>query len=264
MQPTLSYLKQLAFQAGAVLRGGYEQPIAIQRKGETDIVTEIDHASEALILESLRREFPGHAINAEESGHLSGSSEDIWYVDPLDGTVNYAHGIPFFSVSIAYASQGRLTLGVVYDPMREECFSAERGKGAWLNDKPIHVSQTSRLLDSLLVTGFSNISHRMPLSEVRTDNLDNFKRISMVSQGVRRLGSAALDLSYVACGRLDGYWEYGIHSWDIAAGALLVEEAGGKVTSINGKSDFFKPPYPILAAAPGVHAAILGLLEHFE
>ena len=228
------------------------------------MVTEIDHRSEALILASLHNHFPGHTINAEESGHLEGSSEHTWYIDPLDGTINYAHGIPFFSVSIAYAFHGQLTLGVVYDPLRDECFSAERGQGAWLNDHPIHVASTPNLFDSLLVTGFSHITHRAPLDEAHTDNMDNFKRLMQASQGVRRLGSAALDLAYVACGRLDGYWEYSIHSWDIAAGALLVEEAGGTITSINGQADYFVPPFPILAAAPAVHAALLANLEHFE
>jgi myo-inositol-1(or 4)-monophosphatase len=264
MQPTLSDLKQLALRAGAILRDGYEQPMIIQHKGEVDLVTEIDHASEALILETLRQQFPDHSINAEESGHLAGSSDHTWYVDPLDGTINYAHGVPFFSVSIAYAHHGQLTLGVVYDPLRNECFSAERGRGAWLNDTPIHVSQHARLTDSLLVTGFANISHRAPLSEVHTDNMNNFKRFMIASQGVRRLGSAALDLAYVACGRLDGYWEYGIHSWDIAAGALLVEAAGGKVTSIDGSDAYFTPPYPILAAPSDIHTIMLSTLDHFE
>jgi len=264
MQPKLSDLQQLAIRAGALLRNGYEQPILIQHKGEADLVTEIDHASEALILETLRAQFPDHSINAEESGHLEGSSEHTWYVDPLDGTINYAHGIPFFCVSIAYAYHGQLTLGAVYDPLRDELFCAERGRGAWLNKKPIQVSHPASLIDSLLVTGFANIAHRTPLSEVHTDNMDNFKRFMLATQGVRRLGSAALDLAYVACGRLDGYWEYGIHSWDIAAGALLVESAGGKVTSINGSADYFVPPYPILAASPGTHAAMLAMLDHFE
>ena len=264
MQPSLTDLKQLALRAGEILRAGYEQPIAIQRKGEADLVTEIDHASEKLILDSLRSQFPGHTINAEESGHLEGSSEHTWYIDPLDGTINYAHGIPFFCVSIAYAYRGQLTLGAIYDPLRNECFCAERGRGAWLNDSPIHVSRSANLIDSLLVTGFANIAHRTPLSEVHTDNMDNFNRFMLASQGVRRLGSAALDLAYVACGRLDGYWEYGIHTWDIAAGALMVEAAGGKVTSINGNADYFVPPYPILAAPPAIHAAMLAMLEHFE
>jgi myo-inositol-1(or 4)-monophosphatase len=263
MQPTLSYLKELVLQAGAVLRAGYEQPIAIQHKGEADLVTEIDHQSEDLILASLRSRFPEHAINAEESGYLEGNLDHTWYIDPLDGTINYAHGIPFFSVSIAYAYRGQLTLGVVYDPLRDECFSAERGQGVWLNDRPIQVAHPANLINSLLVTGFANFAHRTPLSEVYTDNMENFKRMMNASQGVRRLGSAALDLSYVACGRLDGYWEYGIHSWDIAAGALMVEAAGGIVTNINGDPDYFKPPYPLLAAPPAVHAAMLAALEHF-
>lgn len=260
MTPFLDEIKQLALQAGEILRSGYEQPISIQHKGMVDLVTEIDHRSEAFILQYLKLHYLGHTFIAEESGRHEGHNEHAWYIDPLDGTINYAHGVPFFSVSIAYAFRGQLQLGVIYDPMRNECFSAERGHGAWLNDKPIYVSKTSLLTDSLLVTGFANISHRTDI-EVRTDNIDNFKRLMQETQGIRRLGSAALDLAYVACGRLDGYWEYGIHSWDIAAGALIVEEAGGKVTHINGDAHYFTPPYPILAAPPTLHAAILQNLD---
>lgn len=261
MNPTLSEIEQLSKDAGKILRAGYEKPLQVHHKGEVDLVTEIDHQSEAFILDNLHKHHPSHSVLAEESGLTEGDSEHAWYIDPLDGTINFAHGVPFFSVSIAYAHQGKLMMGAVYDPMRDECFSAERGAGTFLNGRPIHVSKVSSLQESLLVTGFAIISHRSVDEKINADNIENFKNFMRVSQGVRRLGSAALDLAYVAAGRMDGYWEYGIHAWDIAAGALLVEEAGGKVTSIEGNPDYFVPPYPLLASNPALHGKILGILE---
>lgn len=179
----------------------------------------------------------------------------MWYIDPLDGTVNFAHGVPIFTVSIAYEQDGALSLGAVYDPMMDECFCAERGHGAFLNGEAIHPSDVQDLNHSLLVTGFPY--------DIRTNpdnNLDLFNRFSLRSHGVRRLGSAALDLCYVACGRFDGFWEKRLSAWDIAAGALIAREAGARVTDLSGGGDFLSPPYSILAAAEGIHPQMLAVI----
>ncbi len=254
--PTLEDIKRLARQAGAILRRGYEQKHQIDYKGEINPVTEIDRQSEAFILSEIARRFPGHRILAEESGTQAGSADHLWIIDPLDGTVNYAHGIPIFCVSIAYLHQGKLQLAAIYEPMRDECFAAERGRGAWRNEQPIHASRASDLLHSLLVTGFPY--------DVRTtaaNNLDNYAKFALRSQGVRRLGSAALDLCYVACGRFDGYWELSLEPWDVAAGVLIAREAGAAVTTAEGGADPVQPPCSVLAAAPGIHAEMLRLLH---
>lgn len=256
MRPTLEHLKTWATQAGEVVRAGYGHQHHIHYKGLIDLVTEADHRSEDLIISNIRREFPDHSIITEESGKLEGLRSQRWFIDPLDGTVNYSHGMPFFAISLAYAEDGLVQLGVIYDPMREECFSAERGKGAWLNDAPMHVKDSPDLIHSLLVTGFPYDMWEKP-----DNNLDNFIELSRLSQGVRRMGSAALDLCYVAAGWLDGYWEIRIKPWDIAAGALLVEEAGGVVTKINGEPDYMRPPYDLLACAPRIHAPMLKVLH---
>jgi myo-inositol-1(or 4)-monophosphatase len=176
-------------------------------------------------------------------------------VDPLDGTVNYAHDVPFFSISIAFQMEGELRLGAVYDPLRDECFSAEQGKGAWLNGTPIQVSGAQDLLHSLLVTGFPYDIRENPVN-----NLDNYARLSLLTQGVRRMGSAALDLAYVACGRFEGYWELRLNPWDVAAGGLIAQEAGAIVTDMHGKPDFISKPQSILAATPQIHALMLAEL----
>lgn len=255
MQPTLSDLKTMAKQAGALLRAGYETPKEINRKGFLDLVTEYDHRSENFLIDYIQSHFAGHSIFAEESGHTQGN-QNTWHIDPLDGTVNFAHGVPCFCVSIAFETEGQVQLGVVYDPLRDECFSAARGQGAWLNDRAIHVSSASRLEDSLLATGFGVLVQRNPINDPVPDNVENFRAMLMVTQGVRRLGSAALDLCYTAAGRFDGYWEYNLHAWDIAAGALIVEEAGGKVTTIDGQLEYFVPPYSILAASPQLYPSL--------
>ncbi len=256
MRPTLSYIENLARQAGAILRAGYSQEHEVSYKGVIDLVTEIDHQSEAFLLGEVQKDFPDHHIFSEESGVIQGDVEHIWYIDPLDGTVNYAHNIPIFSVSIAYAYKGVLTLGVVYDPMRDEMFLAERGKGATLNGKSIQVSSTTELQKSLLVTGF-------PYDAWNTeqDNFANFIKFGKLSQGVRRLGSAALDLCYVASGRFDGFWELALKPWDVAAGGLICEEAGAHITNVNGKNDYISPPQSVIATTPGIHARMLEELQ---
>jgi myo-inositol-1(or 4)-monophosphatase len=256
MLPSLSDLEVLARKAGAILRAGYEGEHQVSYKGAIDLVTEVDHQSEDYLLGEIQGRFPDHRIFSEEAGEISGQAEHIWYIDPLDGTVNYAHGVPLFSVSIAYAHAGSLALGVVYDPLRDEMFSAERGKGAWLNGRRLHVSSVEDLQRSLLVTGF-------PYDTWNTEhnNFENFVRFSKCSQGVRRLGSAALDLCYVASGRFDGYWELSLRAWDAAAGALIAGEAGATVTDIHGKPDYMTPPQSILAAGPALHPKMLAVLK---
>ncbi|MEX2144606.1 MAG: inositol monophosphatase family protein [Anaerolineales bacterium] len=259
MQPTLNDLIEIARTSGDILRTGFGKTHTVEFKGEIDLVTEIDHQSEDAILREINRRFPGHSIFAEERGEQAGSVDDVWYIDPLDGTLNYSHGLAIFCVSIAYAHQGQLSLAAVYDPMADEMFTAGREAGALLNGEPIRVSRSAELKSSLLVTGFPYDAWTNPIN-----NFAEFQRFSMHTQGVRRLGSAALDLCYVAAGRLDGFWEIRLNAWDVAAGALIAQEAGGKVTDVRGKPDFVRKPQSILAANPTLHAKMLDLLLESE
>jgi myo-inositol-1(or 4)-monophosphatase len=227
----------IARQAGALLRKFYEKGVATEYKGDVDLVTEADRASEQLIREKLKAAFPTHGVYGEEGTRDQMESEYRWYVDPLDGTTNFAHGFPAFCVvlglehrpaGLAADADGEMIAGVIYDPLRNEMFSAERGKGAFLNGRAIHVSKTKTLQESLTATGFpSSKRHASP-------NIHFYQQITLRSHGVRRAGSAALDLAYVACGRLDGFWEFNLNPWDTSAGILLVSEAGGSVTHFDG------------------------------
>jgi myo-inositol-1(or 4)-monophosphatase len=252
MQLTLSYLEHLARQAGEILRAGYETDHQVGYKGVIDLVTEVDHQSEKFLLGEVQKDFPDHHILSEETGIIEGNAEHVWYIDPLDGTVNYAHHIPIFCVSIAYASGGALTLGAIYDPMRDEMFLAERGKGATLNGRALRVSSTTELQKSLLVTGFPYNAWNTP-----QDNFANFVKFGKLSRGVRRLGSAAIDLCYVAAGRFDGFWEMALNPWDVAAGGLLCEEAGARVTNISGDADYISLPQSVIASTPGIYERML-------
>lgn len=254
--PTLQDLQRLARQAGNILFESYEDVHQVAYKGVIDIVTEVDHQSETYLIGQIQSLFPGHQIVSEEAGLLPGRNTDQWYVDPLDGTVNYAHGIPIFSVSIAYAREGVVKLGVVYDPMRDELFSAERGNGTWCNERRLQVSRETELGHSLLVTGFPYDAW-----STKNNNLDNFARFTRKTQGVRRLGSAALDLCYVAAGRFDGYWEMLLQPWDMAAGSLIATEAGARVTKPDGQPQTLTPPCALLAAPPELHAKMLDVLR---
>lgn len=255
-QPTLTDLKRMAKGAGEILRSHFGKKHILRHKGLVDLVTDADHAAEAYLLGEVKRLFPSHAVLSEESGQSTGVDGHAWYIDPLDGTTNFSHDLPLFSVSVAYAANSVLKLGVVYNPIHRECYSAELGKGAWLNGRRIRVSTNSALINSLLVTGF-------PYDRLHTEehNLDNFARFSMITQGVRRLGSAALDLGYIACGRLDGYWELKLNAWDVAAGGLIAREAGAVVTSLKGEENFLQPPYSILAGNPAIHSLMLAELR---
>ncbi len=256
MKPTLSDLERLARGAGAILRESYNKEHTVHYKGIIDLVTEADHASEAFLLGEIKAHFPEGHILAEESGSIQGTNEDLWYIDPLDGTVNFAHGIPIFCVSIGFAANGVMTLGVVYDPLRDEMFTAEKGKGAFLNGKQIHTSTTDELQKSLLVTGFPYDTW-----DTELDNFKYFERLAKKTQGVRRLGSAALDACYVGAGRFDGFWEFKLKAWDIAAGGLIAAEAGAKVTAVDGREDFLSAPLSILATAPGIYEQVKDQLK---
>jgi myo-inositol-1(or 4)-monophosphatase len=251
MPPTLADLIDLSRQAGDILRSTFGKQLQVDHKSAIDLVSDADHRSEQFLLSYIHQHYPDDRIMAEESGEQAGSNDHTWYIDPLDGTVNYVHGIPIYSVSIAYAEAGKLHLGVVYDPARDECYSAERGRGAWMNDLPIHPSVASDLNHALLVTGFPYNIRTTP-----ENNLDHYAHFALHSQGVRRLGSAALDLCYVACGRFDGFWELELKPWDVAAGALIASEAGARATDIAG-DDFTLPPPSILAANSSVHPLML-------
>lgn len=248
--------------AGAILKEGLGQHHTVRTKSaDTDLLTEIDLRAEEALLASLQERFPKDGFLAEESGERAGV-EGTWIIDPLDGTTNFAHGIPFFSVSIAFADTSGVRLGVVFDPVRDELFQAALGRGALLNGRPIRVSATPDLNHSLLTTGFPY--------DVRTteaNNLDNYAALALRTQGVRRFGSAALDLAYVAAGRFDGYWELLSYPWDVAAGMLLVAEAGGTVSQATDR----EPPrfngsegVSILATNGRIHSAMLAALTRRE
>lgn len=253
--PALEDLIIIAQQAGKILKQRFGKSNNIQHKSLIDLVTDADHETEVFILNEITKRFPGHYILAEESGVSDGNHESSWFIDPLDGTVNYAHNIPIFTVSLAYASHGVTQLGVVYAPMLGELFSAELGKGSHLNGDKLHVSKAVDLDHALLVTGFPY--------NIRTNptNLEYYRRFALRSQGVRRLGSAALDLCYVGAGRFEGYWEVEINPWDIAAGVLIAQEAGAVVTSMDGRSVSYQPPITVLAAAPAIHQQMLAVLK---
>jgi myo-inositol-1(or 4)-monophosphatase len=247
---------QAATSAGALLRRRVDSIREVRHKSAVDLVTDVDLQSEQEVCATLLAAFPNHTILGEEGGSRAGAGSDPrfrWLVDPLDGTTNYAHGFPFFCVSIGLEVQAELTLGVVYAPSLDELFVAERGRGATLNGKPIQVSGTDRLAQALLATGFPYDRALVPRA------VRSFEALSLASQAVRRAGSAALDLCYVACGRLDGYWEHYVNPWDMAAGALLVAEAGGLVTGIDA-STFQVDGGEVLASNGALHAELVAAL----
>jgi myo-inositol-1(or 4)-monophosphatase len=253
----LDFAIQTAREAGRVLAEKFGRAIRVTNKGDIDLVTEADIASERLIVERIRSYHPRHAILTEESGDVitvgDAGSEYKWVVDPLDGTTNYAHGYPCFCVSIALEYEGSVILGVVYDPTRDELFAAERGRGATLNGRVLRVSETNELNGALLCTGFPYDVRD------RGDFARHFRNFIMRAQSVRRDGAAALDLAYVAAGRFDGFYEEGLRPWDVAAGVLLVEEAGGRVTHYDGSP--FRIYTPPIAASNGlIHDAMLDVL----
>ncbi len=223
-------------------------------KGDFDLVTEADRASEALIVQRLTERFPDHSIVAEEGGGGDRASDYCWYVDPVDGTTNFAHGFPVYNVTLALAHRDEVIAGVVYDPTRDEMFAAERGSGAFLNNHRIQVSAASRIEDSLVATGFPSRKRHLNV------NVHFYYQLAMLSHGVRRAGAAAIDLAYVAAGRLDAFWEFGLNAWDMAAGGLLVEEAGGQLSTMSGEPYSLRCPH-LLATNRRIHPEMVSLFE---
>jgi myo-inositol-1(or 4)-monophosphatase len=242
---------EIAREAGALVANYLERRVPFETKGEFDLVTAADRASEKLIVERLRSYFPAHGIMAEEGGGVENASEYRWFVDPLDGTTNFAHAFPFFNVTLALAHAGEVVAGVVFDPVRQEMFTAERGAGAYLNNRRIHVSAASRIADSLASTGFPSRKRHHNI------NIHFYYQLAMASHGVRRTGSAALDLAYVAAGKLDFFWEFGLKPWDMAAGTLLVQEAGGRVTDMHGAGHDVVTSETLLADNSALHDEVV-------
>jgi len=258
MHPTINIAVRAARSAGKILLRYFERldTVSVSRKGINDFVSEVDRSAEQAIIQELRSKFPHHAILAEESGAHAGD-EFRWIIDPLDGTTNYLHGFPQFSVSIALQHKDRLEHAVVYDPLREELFTASRGGGALLNDRKIRVSARSGLAEALLATGFPYRDQSF-----LDAYLGMFRALLAETAGIRRPGSAALDLAYCAAGRVDGFWELGLAPWDIAAGALLVREAGGVVSDIAGEERHLETGN-VVAGGIKVHGALLRTLKPF-
>jgi myo-inositol-1(or 4)-monophosphatase len=252
----LNFAQQTAREAGRILLDKFGKKINVFKKGDINLVTEADLASEKFIIDQISTYYPKHSILAEESGVavVDGESKWKWIIDPLDGTTNFAHGYPCFCVTIAVEFEGNIVVGVTFDPTRDEMFAAEKGSGAFLNNKQIHTSATETLGDSLICTGF-------PYDVAERDNFArHFTDFVMQARGIRRDGSAAIDMAYVACGRFDGFWEEGLNTWDVAAGKLLIEEAGGRV-SYYDDTDFsiYKPP--ICASNGLIHQQMLSILR---
>ncbi len=254
MNSPVEIAQEIAREASVALVTYFERRVNFRLKGEFDLLTEADLASERIVVERLQARFPSHAIVAEESGLHKAGSEYCWYIDPLDGTTNFAHSFPMFCVSMGLERSGDLVGGVVYDPIRDEMFTAERGAGAWLNNKRIQVSKTARLADTLASTGFPSRKRHENI------NVHFFYQLAMASHGVRRCDSAALDLAYVAAGRLDGFWEFGLNPWDTAAGLVLVTEAGGKCSDMKGGAHTLTSPH-LLADNGLIHGQVLDLFR---
>lgn len=243
---------EIAQEAGQILLS--HRGVGFELKGDFDLVTAADKASEALVIKRLRERYPKHGIMGEEGGRVEMDAELRWYVDPLDGTTNFAHGYPMWNVTLALAQKGEVIAGVVYDPLNQELFAAERGAGARLNGAPIRVSKAATLNDALVSTGFPSRKRSQNV------NIHFYYQLAMTTHGVRRGGSAAIDLAYTACGRLDGFWEFGLNPWDMAAGTLLVEEAGGKASGMRGEKLDVHGPH-LLADNGLLHTETLDLFS---
>lgn len=252
-------LFEAADEAGKIITSHYNRVFSIGRKKEyNDLVTEVDHESERKIIEVIHKHFPEHNVLSEECGDLNMSSDYVWIVDPIDGTVNYAHALPIFSVSIGLEINKEVVMGIVYNPVMNERFYSEKGKGAFLNDNKISVSKTGKLRDSLLVTGFP-----YGAKDNAGNCIDHFVNFLKLGLPIRRLGSAALDLCYVACGRFDGYWEVSLNPWDMSAGALILNEAGGKLTRFSG-DEFSIYKKQVLATNGKIHDEMIEVLKKIE
>ena len=257
MHPMLNIAVRAARRAGSIINraaldgGGLE----VRAKQRNDFVTRVDHAAEEAIIETVRKAYPDHAVLAEESGITAGHAEYQWIIDPLDGTTNFIHGFPQYGISIAIRHRGALAHGVIYDPVKNELFTASKGRGAFLNDRRMRVSKCTRLDDALVGTGF-------PFKETARIDLytNQLKKMMQTAAGVRRAGAAALDLAYVACGRLDAFWEMGLSAWDMAAGALMIAEAGGLVGDLRGEATYLESG-EIATSTPKIFPALLAALR---
>ena len=261
LKPILATGIGIAREAGALLRDGLGQGLSIQQKETAvDWVTQFDKQAEALIVSRLQTAFPDHGLVAEEGSRANGDSPVTWYIDPLDGTTNFAHGLPVFCVSMALYEENKPLIGIIYDPMRDECFAGANGMGANLTTAngtiPLRVSHATELVNSLLATGFPYDRHNS-----EQDNMRQLVSFLKRAQGIRRAGSAALDMAHVAAGRLDGYWEFKLNSWDIAAGVLLVQEAGGQVTLIDGSPFSLSDSISLMASNGRIHPLMLDVLQ---
>ena len=251
----LAVATEAVVRAGRIQRERYASGVAVEYKGEIDLVTEVDRDCELAILETIRGRYPEHDIVTEETDLGRTGSRFVWFIDPLDGTVNFAHAYPFFCASVALAVDGEIVAGAVYDPLRDELFTGERGAGAQLNGRRLRVTGASRLIESLLITGFPYDLHQR-----REERLRFFNRVVGMARAVRRDGSAALDLCYVAAGRADGFWEEILKPWDMHAGRLIVEEAGGRATRLDG-TPLGLGPDGIVATNGQIHAALVEALR---
>jgi len=249
---------EIAREAGIFLKDKLNSAHTINYKGDINLVTEVDKISEEMITSKIKALFPDHDILAEEFTDINSGSDFRWIIDPLDGTTNYIHGFPFFCVSLALERLNTMVVGIVYDPILDEMFVAEKGKGAFLNEIEIHVSNTNSIIKSLLATGFP-----YDIQKDNDNNLNYFNEMILKAQAIRRAGSASLDLAYVAAGRFDGFWELKLNPWDIAAGWLLVEEAGGLVTDIGGR-DYYLESSSILASNGRIHKEMIDVLKRAE
>ncbi len=254
LQKALKFSRDTASEAGKILMAKSSKRNRIVHKGRVDLVTDADLAAEKFIIKAIRQQFPKHSLFAEEGSSFDNESDFKWIIDPLDGTTNYAHNFPFYCVSIGLEYKGDMVAGTIYDPERNEMFYASKGYGAFLNGRKIHVSGENQLEKSLLATGFP-----YDIGTSREDNLKYFRRFAKMARGVRRAGSAALDLCYLACGRFDGFWELKLHPWDTAAGIVIVGEAGGKVTDFSGRKYSIYGKY-ILATNGRIHAQMKKVL----
>jgi myo-inositol-1(or 4)-monophosphatase len=247
--------KKVVLKAGKILKENIYKEKKISYKGRINLVTQMDTLSENIIVDAILKKYPSSGILAEENHNIEKNSPYLWLIDPLDGTTNYASGIPFFCVSVALEEEGEIKFGIIYNPMLEELFTAKKGEGAYLNNKRIYVSKTKILKDSVLATGFP-----YDIAESVDNNFDHFCNFSLSSRAIRRLGSAGLDLAYTACGRFDGFWELKLSPWDMAAGYILVKEAGGKITDLKGKK-FSIYKKEIVASNGIIHNQMLKILE---
>ncbi|OGP66816.1 MAG: inositol monophosphatase [Deltaproteobacteria bacterium RBG_16_44_11] len=255
MLPFKNFAEQIARKAGVLLKEKLSQKHEIYYKDEINLVTEADKMSEDLIITAISRNYPGHGILSEESPVIAGAEKLRWIIDPLDGTTNYAHGYPVFCVSIALEDNGVVILGVIYDPMRDEMFTAARGEGTYLNGKKLNTSSTADISHSLLATGFP-----YDIRKSKENNLDYFISMAKKAQAIRRAGAAALDLAYVAAGRFDGFWELKLMPWDTAAGILMVGESGGTISDISGRDWRLSSP-DVVATNGLIHKQMIKVLK---